>query len=385
MKTQVGIVGCGPAGLLLSQLLHVRGIESVIVERQSREYVEARIRAGVLEQGTVDMLTNAGAGERLHREGLVHDGVELALNGQRQRVDFRALVGRVVTVYGQTQVTRDLVRSRIDDGTAIYFESNDVTPQDIGSTRPSIGFVHDDQSTRVECDFVAGCDGFHGVCRTVVPPNKIRSYQRDYPFAWLGILAKAPPPSDELIYSRHERGFSLCSMRSPTISRHYIQCAIDEDASEWSDDRFWEELQIRLGPDTEISDGEVFDKGVTPMRSFVCEPLRFGRLFLAGDAAHIVPPTGAKGLNLAASDVYYLSEGLIRHYQTSQDDLLDSYSARALARVWKAQRFSWWMTSLFHNFPEGFENQLRRAELEYVLGSEAALTSLAENYVGLPL
>ncbi|MCH9672161.1 MAG: 4-hydroxybenzoate 3-monooxygenase [Gammaproteobacteria bacterium] len=386
MRTQVGIVGAGPAGLLLSQLLHQQGIETVILERQTRAYVEARIRAGVLEQGTVDLLTRNGVGERLASEGLVHEGVELALNGRRARVDFRELVGKTVTVYGQTKVTEDLMNARAADGTTMLFEAADVTPLGFDSDTPVLRYRHGGAEGSVDCDFIAGCDGFHGPCRASVPADSLNTFAREYPFAWLGVLAKTAPPSNELIYSRHARGFSLCSMRSESIARHYMQCAVDEELSQWSDDRFWSELAQRLAPDTQIVDGPIIEKSITPMRSFVCEPLRFGRMFLAGDAAHIVPPTGAKGLNLAVSDVSYLAEAITAYYRTGRQDLLDAYSDRALARVWKAQRFSSWMTALLHNFPDDeFETKLRTAEYEYVLGSRSALTSLAENYVGLPL
>jgi p-hydroxybenzoate 3-monooxygenase len=388
-RTQVGIIGCGPAGLLLSQILYRNGIESIILERRDRTYVEGRIRAGVLEQGTVDLLTDAGAGARLAREGLVHDGVEVSLYGRRQHINMRELTGgKGVTVYGQTEVTKDLINARLAAGGRIVFEALDVSVHDFDSRQPRIRYRHDDRECEIQCDFIAGCDGFHGICRQSFPPGTLTTYERVYPFAWLGMLVDAPPPSDELIYCKNERGFALFSMRSPNISRSYIQCAPDEDLAEWPDERVWEEFRLRLGRQhgDQINEGPVLEKSITPMRSFVAEPLRSGRLLLAGDAAHIVPPTGAKGLNLAASDVYYLSRALIHFYQTHSERELDEYSDRALARVWKAQRFSWWMTSMLHNFPgdRAFENRVQLAELEYVLSSRAALTSLAENYVGLP-
>jgi len=365
------------------------GIDSVVLEQRDRAYVEGRIRAGVLEQGTVDLLTECGCGDRMAREGIVHGGIEISLDGRRRRIDFPALTGgKTVHIYGQTEVVKDLIKSRLAAGGPILFEARDVAPDDFHADKPCLRFVHEGKNKTLQCDFIAGCDGYHGVCRESFPEGARKTYERLYPFAWLGILAEAPPVSKELIYARHERGFALCSMRSPTISRNYIQCAPDEDLADWPDDRVWDELSLRLGPDGKnlVQGGPVRDKNVTPMRSFVSEPLRSGRLFLAGDAGHIVPPTGAKGLNLAASDVYYLSKALRAYYKNGREDLLDSYSETALKRVWKAQRFSWWMTSLLHNFPAGqdFQNRLHRAELDYVLSSTAAMTSLAENYVGLP-
>ena len=386
MRTQVGIVGSGPAGLLLSQILHCNGIESVILERRTRSYVEGRIRAGVIEQGAVDLMTEAGVGERLENVGLKHEGFDIALNGNRKRVALAERTGgKVVTVYGQTEITKDLIEARLDSGGTIVFEAEDVTPQSFDGTRPVLAFTHADEHQELECDFIAGCDGYHGVCRASFPVGSITNYEHVYPFGWLGVLVDAPPPSDELIYCRHERGFALFSMRSTTVSRSYLQCAPDEDLGEWPDERVFEELQLRLGASASVTTGPVLEKSVTPMRSFVAEPLRSGRLFLAGDAGHIVPPTGAKGLNLAASDVYYLSQALIRYYATGDESLLDSYSTTALKRIWKAQRFSAWMTTLLHNAGgDGFEDRLRLAELDYMLSSDAALTSLAENYVGLP-
>ena len=389
MRTQVGIIGSGPAGLLLGQLLHRNGIDSVILERRDRTYVEGRIRAGVLEQGTVDLLKRAGVGERLAREGLVHNGIEIALDGQRQRIDLHELSGgKSVTVYGQTEITKDLIKARLESGAPLLFEALNVSVHDFNTATPRIRYQHDGTEYELHCDFIAGCDGFHGVCRESFPAGQIQTYERVYPFAWLGILAQAPPPAEELIYAKHERGFALFSMRSRQISRSYIQCVPDEDLDAWPDERVWDELRLRLGPDhgDKVQSGPVLEKSITPMRSFVAEPMRSGHLFLAGDAAHIVPPTGAKGLNLAASDIHYLAGALILYYQSGSEDLLDRYSDQALTRIWKAQRFSWWMTSLLHNFPgdRRFENRVQRAELEYVLSSRAALSSLAENYVGLP-
>ncbi|HUF72629.1 MAG TPA: 4-hydroxybenzoate 3-monooxygenase [Gammaproteobacteria bacterium] len=386
MQTQVGIVGSGPAGLLLSQILHGNGIDSVILERRTRAYIEGRIRAGVLEQGTVDLLNDAGVGARMAAEGLRHEGFDIALDGERTRVDLAALAGgEAVTVYGQTEITKDLIEARLAAGGTILFEAEDVTPRNFDSESPVLRFTHEGTSGELRCDFIAGCDGYHGVCRASFPQGRIRTYEHVYPFAWLGVLVEAPPPSDELIYCRSVRGFALFSMRSKAVSRSYLQCSPDEDLSEWPDDRVFDELQKRLGESAVVRDGKVLEKSVTPMRSFVAEPLRCGRMFLAGDAGHIVPPTGAKGLNLAAADVRYLANALVAWYESDSRDLLDAYSATALKRVWNAQRFSAWMTTLLHQVGgDGFEDRLRLAELEYVLSSKAALTSLAENYVGLP-
>ncbi|MCG8592872.1 MAG: 4-hydroxybenzoate 3-monooxygenase [Kiloniellales bacterium] len=389
MRTQVGIVGAGPSGLLLSQLLHHAGIESVVLERRSRAYVEGRIRAGVLEQGTVELLEQAGVGERLRSEGLVHGGIELAFGGKRHRIDFETLTGgKAVTVYGQTEVTKDLNRAREAAGGAAVFEAEDVSLHDFDGTRPRLTYRRDGEEQELRCDFIAGCDGFHGVSRRSVPAGALATFERVYPFAWLGILADTRPVSEELIYARHERGFALYSMRSPSRSRLYIQCSPDEQLDDWPDERIWDELRLRLDPEAaaRLEAAPAIEKSVTPMRSFVAEPMRFGRLFLAGDAAHIVPPTGAKGLNLAAADVRFLSRALIAHYGEGRDDLLEGYSATCLRRIWKAQRFSWWMTSLLHRFPEesGFGGRVQLAELDYVTSSRAAATTLAENYVGLP-
>ena len=389
-STQVAIIGGGPSGLLLSQLLHVNGIESVILERKDRAYVEGRIRAGVLEQGMVDLLRRAGVSDRLDREGLIHGGIEIAGNGKRQRIPMDELTGgKVVTVYGQTEVTKDLIAARLAAGGEIVFDADGVTPHAIDTDAPYLTYRKDGAEYRLDCRFIAGCDGFHGICRASLPQSAINVYEKVYPFAWLGILARVAPVADELIYAHHDRGFALFSMRSHEISRNYVQISPDEDIANWSDDRVWEELSLRLGPDGSalVKEGPVFEKSITPMRSFVAEPMRHGALFLAGDAAHIVPPTGAKGLNLAASDIHYLSEGLIAFFNKGDAEPLARYSDAAVSRVWKAERFSWWMTSLLHKFPVGdraFEEQMQLAEIEYLLSSRAAQTVLAENYVGLP-
>jgi len=383
-RTQVGIIGAGPAGLLLAQLLHVRGISSIVLECRDRAYVEGRVRAGVLEQGTIDLLHEAGVADRLDREGLAHEGISIALHGRRQPIDFRTLTGgKSITVYGQTEVTKDLIAARLSAGGDLRFEATDVELHDIDGARPRLTCRHQGQTREIECDFIAGCDGFHGVSRAALKPERVSVFERSYPFAWLGILADAPPPDRNLIYCRHARGFALFSMRSPTRARHYLQCRPDEDLAQWSEDRIWSELRTRLGSDA-LQSGPLLEKSVTPMRSFVAEPLRHGRLLLAGDSGHIVPPTGAKGLNLAASDVHYLVEALDRFYRKDDESGLAAYSETALKRVWKAQRFSWWMTSMLHIFGDPFEDRIHQAELEYVLASKAALTTLAENYVGLP-
>ena len=387
IRTQVGIVGAGPAGLLLSHLLRRHGIDSVLVEKHSRAHVEERVRAGVLEQGTVEILRELGLAKRLDREGLVHEGIEIGFLGARHRIDFRELTGRTITVYGQNEVVKDLTEARLSQGGEIVFEAEDVLLGAMDSSSPAIEYRKDGEAFEVRCDFLAGCDGFHGITRGSIPHKEITIYERVYPFAWLGILAEAPPASHELIYSNHARGFALLSMRSPKISRLYLQCDPDENPDKWSDESIWDELDARLDiPGWQLTRGPIFQKGVTSMRSFVVEPMQYARLFLAGDAAHIVPPTGAKGLNLAAADVRVLSLALAEFYSSGSDTLLSRYSSLALRRVWKAQRFSWWMTSLLHRFPSdtGFDRRRQLAELDYLTSSRAAAQSLAENYVGLP-
>jgi p-hydroxybenzoate 3-monooxygenase len=390
MRTQVGIIGAGPAGLLLAHLLRLRGIESLVLEVRSRAHVEERIRAGLLEQGTVDILTQAGAGDRLHREGMPHEGIELRFDGESHRVPLTGLTGRRVTIYGQQEVVKDLIALRLGHGAPLVFEAGEVAVHGIEEDRPTITWVEDGQERRLTCDVVAGCDGFHGVCRDSLPAGALRTYERVYPFAWLGILAEAPNLHHELVYARHERGFALATMRTPALTRLYLQCRPDEDLAEWPDHRIWEELHRRFERRDglrQVREGPILQKGVTAMRSFVAEPMRHGRLFLAGDAAHIVPPTGAKGMNLAVADVWVLARALEAFYAGRGMDLLDGYSARCLARVWKAQRFSWWMTGLLHRFDAGdaFEHKVQLAELDYLCGSRAGMMTLAENYVGLPL
>src|SRR3954454_8683444 len=377
-RTQVAIIGAGPAGLLLGQLLHKAGIDNVILEARDRPYVEARIRAGVLEQGTVDILRDLGVSERLDREGRTHPGVSVALEGRRRHIDMQRMTGKSVTVYGQTEVTKDLIEARLKTGRPLIFEAHHVSIRDIESKNPRVRYDRDGgASQEIVCDIVAGCDGFHGISRPTIPPDALTIYERVYPFAWLGILSESPPAADELIYARHRRGLALFSMRSPTITRNYLQCRPDEDLDEWPDHRIWEELRTRLiDPNGDsIKEGRIFDKSVLPMRSFVVEPMRYGRLFLAGDAAHIVPPTGAKGLNLAASDVFYLIETLDDFFNRGRADALDHYSARALSRVWKAERFSWWMTQLLHRFTEArpLDARMQAAELRYLVSSQAAM------------
>ncbi|TIO75744.1 MAG: 4-hydroxybenzoate 3-monooxygenase [Mesorhizobium sp.] len=389
MRTQVAIIGSGPSGLLLGQLLATIGVETIILERSSREHVLGRVRAGVLEQGTVDLLGEAGAAERLHAEGLPHAGISLAFDGRLHRIDLTALTGgKHVTVYGQTEVTHDLMDKREAAGLVTKYEAANVALHDFGSTSPFVTYDKDGVAHRIDCDFIAGCDGYHGVSRRSVPENALKTFERQYPFGWLGVLAEVPPADHELIYANHERGFALCSMRSPRRSRYYVQVPADERVEAWSDDRFWDELRRRLPPQTaaSVTTGPSFEKSIAPLRSFVAEPMRFGRLFLVGDAAHIVPPTGAKGLNLAASDVRYLFAGLREFYSDKSEAGLDAYSAKALARVWKAVRFSWWMTTILHRFPETgeFGQRIQEAELDYLVHSKAASTALAENYVGLP-
>lgn len=387
MRTQVGIIGAGPAGLVLSRLLDLHGIESVVLESRTRDYIQERVRAGVLEQGTVELLTEIGAGERLKREGLVHEGVELRFNGRRHRIDFRQLTGRSITIYAQSEVIKDLIDLRLDEKREILFEADSLSIHDCDSTEPKIRFKHARKEHELRCDFIAGCDGFHGVCRPSIPAGVLTEYERLYPFAWLGILAEAPPSSNELIYAHHERGFALLSMRSAQLSRLYIQCEPEEDLGEWPDERIWSELHTRLSANGwSLTEGPVIQKGITGMRSFVVEPMQFGRLFLAGDAAHIVPPTGAKGLNLAVADVRVLAKAFAEFYSSRRRDMLDRYSEICLRRVWKVQRFSWWMTSMLHLFDSDgpFDRKRQLAELDYVTSSQVASRSLAENYVGLP-
>jgi len=399
MRIQVVIIGGGPAGQLLARLLELAGIDTLLLEARSRDYVLGRIRAGVLEQGTVGLMEKAGVAGRLHDQGLVHDGIELAFSGRRHRIDFAALVpGKHVTVYGQTELTRDLMDAREAAGACTFYEARDVEIGGLTSAAPLVRYTSEGKRREVRCDFVAGCDGFHGISRNTVPPELLKTYERVYPFGWLGVLCEAPPVADELIYANHERGFALCSMRSRTRSRYYIQCSLQEKVEDWSDAQFWDELRRRLDRDAAESlvTGPSIEKSIAPLRSFVAEPMRHGRLFLAGDAAHIVPPTGAKGLNLAASDVHYLSEALIEYYtgaagadpsgSPGSTAGIDAYSQRCLRRVWKAVRFSWWFTSMMHKFPADgpFGQKVQEAELDYLVNSVAGSTSLAENYVGLP-
>jgi p-hydroxybenzoate 3-monooxygenase len=389
MRTQVAIVGAGPSGLLLGALLHRAGIDNVIVEQRSGDYVLSRIRAGVLEQTTVALLDEAGVGERMHREGLLHGGIELAFGGERHRIDFAALTGgKQIMVYGQTEVTRDLMSARAAAGRTTVYDAQHVSIHGFDGSAPHVRYELDGQAHRIDCDFIAGCDGFRGVCRPSVPPAAIKTFERVYPFGWLGLLSQTPPVAHELIYTHHPRGFALCSMRSPVRSRYYLQCSLDDEVARWSDEAFWDELRRRLDPATAqaLVTGPSLEKSIAPLRSFVAEPMRFGRLFLAGDAAHIVPPTGAKGLNLAASDVGYLSRALTEFYAGSSAGI-DHYSERCLRRVWRAERFSWWFTSLMHDFPESgdFGHKIQLAELDYLVNSRAASAALAENYVGLPL
>jgi p-hydroxybenzoate 3-monooxygenase len=389
LRTQVGIVGAGPAGLILSHLLYLQGIDSVVLENRSRQYSEQRVRAGVLEQGTVDLLTEMGVGERMKAEGMVHYGIELRFGGRGHRIDFQELTGgQGITIYSQHEVLKDLNNARIATGGQVLFEVEDVGVQDFNRPKPKIRYRKNSSDYELTCDFIAGCDGFHGICRPSIPDAVLAHYEREYPFGWLGILAEAPPSSDELIYTYHDRGFALLSMRTPAISRLYLQCKPDENIDLWSDEKIWHELQIRLASNGwKLTEGQIVQKGVTGMRSFVVEPMQHGRLFLAGDSAHIVPPTGAKGLNLAVADVRILARALKHFYQTGSRDWLDSYSEVCLRRVWKVQRFSWWMTSMLHRFPDEnpFDQRRQLAELDYVTTSRAAAKSLAENYVGLPM
>ena len=389
MRTKVAIIGAGPSGLLLGQLLLKAGIDNVIIERQSPDYVLGRIRAGVLEQGTVDLLRQAGVAERMDSEGLVHDGFDLAFDGHCEHIDLKGLTdGKTVMVYGQTEVTRDLMEARSSCGVISYYSATNVQPHDMKSPAPYITFDHDGVTVRLDCDYIAGCDGFHGVSRKTIPDGVLKEFERVYPFGWLGVLADTPPVSEELIYANHERGFALCSMRSPTRTRYYIQVSTEEKVEDWSDERFWQELKKRLPKEAadKLITGPSIEKSIAPLRSFVVEPMQYGSLFLLGDAAHIVPPTGAKGLNLAASDVSTLSRILVKVYQEGRTDLLERYSEICLRRIWKAERFSWWMTSILHRFPgtDDFGQRIQQAELDYFVRCEAGRRTIAENYVGLP-
>lgn len=390
IRTQVAIIGAGPSGLLLGQLLYKAGIDAVIVERVSGDYVLSRIRAGVLEQVAIDLLDEAGVGARMHREGLVHSGFDMLYCGKRHRVDLNGLTGgKNVMVYGQTEVTHDLMDARVAAGLPTYYEASEVQVLDFDTTRPRVTFTHQGQAYELQCDFIAGCDGFHGVCRASVPRKSIQEFEKVYPFGWLGLLSDTPPVHDELIYVNSPRGFALCSQRSKTRSRYYLQVPLTDRIEDWTDAAFWQELRLRLDEEAnaQLVTGPSIEKSIAPLRSFVTEPMRFGRLFLAGDAAHIVPPTGAKGLNLAATDVKYLCNALMDFYQNHTEAGIDSYSARCLRRIWKAERFSWWMTTLMHRFPEDgpITSRFQEAELDYLLNSHAGSLSIAENYVGLPL
>ncbi len=390
LNTKVAIIGSGPAGLLLGQLLYKAGIDHILIEQRSAEYVASRIRAGILEQVSVDLLAEAGVDAQLREKGLPHNGIEILTNGEKHRVDLTQLTGgKQVTVYGQTEVTKDLMQARTEAQLTSFYEASNVQVHEFYGEQPSVTFEHDGRQVTVQCDFIAGCDGYHGVCRASVPEDKIKTFEKVYPFGWLGVLADVPPVADELIYVQSERGFALCSMRSNTRTRYYLQVPLTDKVENWSDDQFWEELKNRLDPESreKLITGPSIEKSIAPLRSFVTEPMRFGKLFLAGDAAHIVPPTGAKGLNLAASDIAFLSKALIEYYDNGSEAGIDSYSENCLKRVWKAERFSWWMTHLLHRFETEteFEHKIKQAELSYILSSEAGQTTLAENYVGLPL
>jgi p-hydroxybenzoate 3-monooxygenase len=386
MRTQIGIVGAGPAGLMLSHLLHLAGIDSIVVEDRSRAYCESRVRAGLMENWVADLLVETGVGERMQREAMVHDGIYIAFNGTARRIDFSQLIGKHVFIYDQKEIVTDLIARRLADGGEIHFEVENTSVHDVLSDHPKVCFRSDGQDQEIECHFIAGCDGFHGITRPSIPEAELSGFDRIYPFGWLGILSQSPPPEKELIYAYHSRGFALFTMRGPELSRLYLQCAPDEDIDNWSDSRIWEELHARLGGVRELSEGKILQKGVTPMRSYVTEPMRYGRLFLAGDAAHIVPPTGAKGMNLAVADVRFLARAFVAFYRSGSTDLLDAYSSTCLKRVWKAQRFSWWMTQMLHVDPNdnAFDRRRQMAEIDYVTSSQIAAKSLAENYAGLP-
>jgi p-hydroxybenzoate 3-monooxygenase len=387
MRTQVGIIGAGPAGLMLARLLHLAGISSIIIENRSRDYIENRVRAGLIEHWAADLLTDVGVGERMKAEGMLHWGINIGINGDLHRIDFKKLVDKRVTIYGQQEVVKDLVAQRIADGGPLLFEVDGVSVHELTSQRPKIRFTHEGRAQEIDCDFIAGCDGFHGICRPSFPDGVLNVFERDYPFGWLGILSESSPPDHELIYSYTDRGFALYTMRSPTISRLYLQCDHDEDIENWSDVRIWDELHKRLGGARKLQEGKMLQKGITPMRSFVVEPMQHGRLFLAGDSAHIVPPTGAKGMNLAFADVLVLSRALDAFYKSKRNDGIETYSANCLKRVWYAQRFSWWMTQILHRFPHetAFDRRRQLSDLGYITSSQAAATMLAEQYVGLPL
>ena len=387
MRTQVGIIGAGPAGLMLARLLRLQGIDSIIIENRTEEYIYNRIRAGLIEHWAADLITDVGAGERMKHESLLHWGINLGRNGELHHIDFKHLVDKRVTIYGQQEVVKDLIALRRANGGPLLFEVDQVSVHDFDTDRPKIRFTHEGKPQEIECDFIAGCDGFHGICRPSLPEGTVRVFERDYPFGWLGILSESPPPDEELVYSYTDGGFALYTMRSPTLSRLYLQCDHDEDIKNWPDARIWEELHKRLGGARKLQEGKMLQKGITPMRSFVAEPMQYGRLFLAGDSAHIVPPTGAKGMNLAFADVVYMSRAFDAFYKSRRNDLLESYTRTCLRRVWKAQRFSWWMTQLMHVFPDDtpFDRRRQLADLDYIVSSETAARSLAEQYVGLPL
>jgi p-hydroxybenzoate 3-monooxygenase len=387
MRTQVGIIGAGPAGLMLARLLELQGVESIVIENRDRPYIESRLRAGLIEHWAADLITQVGAGERMKREGVDHSGVNININGDIHRIDFKKLVDKHLTIYGQQEVVKDMVAQRLAHGGPLFFEVDGVSVHDLTSERPTIKFTHEGKAQEIECDFIAGCDGFHGICRPSLPDGLLTVFERDYPFGWLGILSESPPPDHELIYTYTDRGFALYTMRSMTLARLYLQCDHGEDIENWPDARIWDELHKRLGKARVLQEGKMLQKGITAMRSFVVEPMQYGRLFLAGDSAHIVPPTGAKGMNLAFADVVYLSRAIEAVYKKQQNDLLESYSATCLRRVWKAQRFSWWMTQIMHRFPNesAFDRRRQLADLDYLVHSEAAKRSLAEQYVGLAL